>query len=44
MGVYTSSLIWIHEIFEVWWLEYQLGVHECINHLVNAFIEEFEQT
>jgi hypothetical protein len=39
-GVYVLSLIWIHEIFEVRWLEYWLGVHECINHLVDAFVEE----
>jgi len=32
-------VICVDEVFEMWWLEFKLSVHECINHFKDIFIE-----
>ncbi len=37
------QVVKIHEVHGVHWLEYGLGVHECIFYFIDAFIELREQ-
>jgi hypothetical protein len=36
-------VICVNEVFEMWWLEFKLSVHECINHFKDVFIEQLNQ-